>query len=261
MHIDLTGKTAVITGSTAGIGYAIARGLADAGADIVVNGRTQAAVDRAVATLGHAGRVRGVAADLATAAGCATLVAAVPDCDILINNMGIFEQKDFFDIPDDDWERFFTTNVMSGVRLSRAYLPRMAARGWGRVVFISSESALNIPTAMIHYGFTKTAQLSVARGLAKRMAGTGVTVNAVLPGPTKSDGVATMLKDAAEKSGQTIDEVGNAFVKTHRSTSIIQRMASVEEVANLVVYVASPQASATTGASLRVDGGVVDTIA
>jgi len=261
MQIDLAGKTAVITGSTAGIGYAIARGLADAGADIVVNGRTQAAVDRAVAALGHAGRVRGVAADLATAAGCATLVAAVPDCDILINNMGIFEQKDFFDIPDDDWERFFTTNVMSGVRLSRAYLPRMAARGWGRVVFISSESALNIPTAMIHYGFTKTAQLAVARGLAKRMAGTGVTVNAVLPGPTKSDGVATMLKDAAEKSGQTIDEVGNAFVKTHRSTSIIQRMASVEEVANLVVYVASPQASATTGASLRVDGGVVDTIA
>jgi NAD(P)-dependent dehydrogenase (short-subunit alcohol dehydrogenase family) len=261
MQIDLTGKTALITGSTAGIGYAIARGLADAGADIVVNGRRQAAVDRAVAALGHAGRVRGVAADLATEAGCAHLVAAVPGCDILINNMGIFEQKDFFDIPDDDWERFFTTNVMSGVRLSRAYLPRMAARGWGRVVFISSESALNIPTAMIHYGFTKTAQLAVARGLAKRMAGTGVTVNAVLPGPTKSDGVATMLKDAAEKSGQTIDEVGNAFVKTHRSTSIIQRMASVEEVANLVVYVASPQASATTGAALRVDGGVVDTIA
>jgi len=260
MQIDLAGKTAVITGSTAGIGYAIARGLADAGADIVVNGRTQAAVDRAVAALGHAGRVRGVAADLATAAGCATLVAAVPDCDILINNMGIFEQKDFFDIPDDDWERFFTTNVMSGVRLSRAYLPRMAARGWGRVVFISSESALNIPTAMIHYGFTKTAQLAVARGLAKRMAGTGVTVNAVLPGPTKSDGVATMLKDAAEKSGQTIDEVGNAFVRTHRNSSIIQRMATVDEVANMVVYVASPQASATTGAALRVDGGVVDSI-
>lgn len=261
MHIDLTGKTAIVTGSTAGIGYAIARGLAEAGAEVVVNGRTPAAVDRAVASLGHAGKVRGVAADLASAAGCAALVAAVPDCDILINNMGIFEQKDFFEIPDEDWERFFATNVMSGVRLCRAYLPRMADRRWGRVVFISSESAINIPAAMIHYGFSKTAQLSVSRGLAKRMAGTGVTVNAVLPGPTKSDGVAAMLKDAAEKSGQTIDEVGTAFVRTHRSSSIIQRMASVEEVANMVVYVASPQASATTGAALRVDGGVVDTIA
>lgn len=261
MHIDLTGKTAIVTGSTAGIGFAIARGLAEAGASVVVNGRTQASVDRAVASLAADGQVRGVAGDLATADGCARLIAAVPDCDILINNMGIFEQKDFFDIPDEDWERFFTTNVMSGVRLSRAYLPGMAARGWGRVVFISSESALNIPAAMIHYGFSKTAQLAVSRGLAKRMAGTGVTVNAVLPGPTKSDGVAAMLKDAAEKSGQTIDEVGNAFVRTHRNSSIIQRMASVEEVANMVVYVASPQASATTGAALRVDGGVVDTIA
>jgi NAD(P)-dependent dehydrogenase (short-subunit alcohol dehydrogenase family) len=261
MQIDLANRTAIVTGSTAGIGLAIARGLAEAGAEVVVNGRTQAAVDRAVDSLGGAEKVRGVAADLASAAGCASLVAAVPECDILINNMGIFEQKDFFEIPDEDWERFFATNVMSGVRLSRAYLQGMAARGWGRVVFISSESALNVPAAMIHYGFSKTAQLSVARGLAKRMAGTGVTVNAVLPGPTKSDGVAAMLKDAAEKSGQTIDEVGNAFVKTNRSSSIIQRMASVEEVANMVVYVASPQASATTGAALRVDGGVVDTIA
>jgi NAD(P)-dependent dehydrogenase (short-subunit alcohol dehydrogenase family) len=260
MQIDLTGKTAIVTGSTAGIGFAIARGLAEAGASVVVNGRTQVTVDRAVASLAADGQVRGVAGDLATADGCARLIAAVPDCDILINNMGIFEQKDFFDIPDEDWERFFTTNVMSGVRLSRTYLPGMAARGWGRVVFISSESALNIPAAMIHYGFTKTAQLAVARGLAKRMAGTGVTVNAVLPGPTKSDGVAAMLKDAAEKSGQTIDEVGNAFVRTHRNSSIIQRMASVEEVANMVVYVASQQASATTGAALRVDGGVVDSI-
>jgi NAD(P)-dependent dehydrogenase (short-subunit alcohol dehydrogenase family) len=260
MHIDLTGKTAIVTGSTAGIGFAIARGLAEAGASVVVNGRTQVTVDRAVASLAADGQVRGVAGDLATADGCARLIAAVPDCDILINNMGIFEQKDFFDIPDEDWERFFTTNVMSGVRLSRAYLPGMAHRGWGRIVFISSESALNIPAAMIHYGFTKTAQLAVSRGLAKRMAGTGVTVNAVLPGPTKSDGVAVMLKEAAEQSGQTIDEAGNAFVKMHRSSSIIQRMATVEEVANMVVYVASQQASATTGATLRVDGGVVDSI-
>jgi NAD(P)-dependent dehydrogenase (short-subunit alcohol dehydrogenase family) len=261
MHIDLTGKTAVVTGSTAGIGFAIAKGLAGTGASVVVNGRTQQAVDRAVSELTAFGRVRGVAADLATAQGCAQLVEAVPACDILINNMGIFEMKDFFDTPDDDWERFFATNVLSGVRLSRAYLPGMAERHWGRVVFISSESALNIPAAMIHYGFTKTAQLSVSRGLAKRMAGTGVTVNAVLPGPTKSDGVAAMLKDAAAKAGQTIDECGTAFVKAHRPSSIIQRMATVDEVANMVVYVASEQASATTGAALRVDGGVVDTIA
>ena len=261
MQIDLTGKTAIVTGSTAGIGFATARGLAAAGAEVVVNGRSQEAVDRAVGELAQHGKVRGVAANLATAEGCAALLAAVPACDVLINNMGIFEQKDFFDIPDEDWEKFFDTNVMSGVRLARAYLPGMAKRGWGRVVFISSESALNIPTAMIHYGFTKTAQLSIARGLAKRMAGTGVTVNAVLPGPTKSDGVATMLKDAAAKSGKSIDEVGTEFVKEHRPSSIIQRMATVDEVANMVVYVASPLASATSGAALRVDGGVVDTIA
>jgi NAD(P)-dependent dehydrogenase (short-subunit alcohol dehydrogenase family) len=261
MQIDLDGKTAIVTGSTAGIGFAIARGLAGAGASVVVNGRTQEAVDRAVSRLASDGQVRGVAADVSTADGCRALAAAVPDCDILINNMGIFEQRDFFDIDDADWERFFASNVMSGVRLSRAYLQGMAKRGWGRVVFISSESALNIPVAMIHYGFTKTAQLAVARGLAKRMAGTGVTVNAVLPGPTKSDGVAAMLKDAAAAAGQSIDEAGAAFVRTHRPSSIIQRMASVEEVANMVVYVASPQASATTGAALRVDGGVVDTIA
>ena len=261
MQIDLSGKIAIVTGSTAGIGFATARGLAGAGADVVVNGRSQGAVDRAVGKLSPHGKVRGVAADLATAEGCAALLAAVPACDVLINNMGIFEQKDFFDIPDEDWEKFFDTNVMSGVRLSRAYLPGMAKKGWGRVVFISSESALNIPTAMIHYGFTKTAQLSISRGLAKRMAGTGVTVNSVLPGPTKSDGVATMLKDAAAKSGKSIDEVGNAFVREHRPSSIIQRMATVDEVANMVVYVASPLASATSGAALRVDGGVVDTIA
>jgi len=185
----------------------------------------------------------------------------VPQADILVNNVGIYGPQDFFDLPDDQWQRFFDVNVMSGVRAARAYLQGMAARGWGRVVFISSESGLNIPADMIHYGFTKTANLSISRGLAKRMAGTGVTVNAVLPGPTLSDGVGTMLKSAAEKSGQTIEQVGTTFVKTKRSSSIIQRMATVDEVANLVVYVCSPQASATTGAALRVDGGVVDTIA
>jgi len=264
MKIDLSNKTAIVTGSTAGIGLAIARGLAQSGATVVVNGRSQAAVDHALAELkaaAPAATLRGVAADLGTAAGCAALLAAEPQADILVNNVGIYGPQDFFDLPDDQWQRFFDVNVMSGVRAARAYLQGMAARGWGRVVFISSESGLNIPADMIHYGFTKTANLSISRGLAKRMAGTGVTVNAVLPGPTLSDGVGTMLKSAAEKSGQTIEQVGTTFVKTQRSSSIIQRMATVDEVANLVVYVCSPQASATTGAALRVDGGVVDTIA
>ncbi len=260
MQIDLTNKTAVVTGSTAGIGFAIAKGLAGAGAGVVVNGRTQAAVDRALAELGSP-LARGVAADLGTAEGCAALVAAVPHADILVNNVGIYARQDFFDTPDAEWQRFFDINVMSGVRASRAYLQGMVDRGWGRVVFISSESGLNIPPEMIHYGFTKTANLSVSRGLAKRVAGSGVTVNAVLPGPTASEGVSGMLKRVAETSGQSIEAVGTEFVKARRPSSIIGRMATVDEVANLVVYVCSPQASATTGAALRVDGGVVDTIA
>lgn len=264
MKIDLSNKTAIITGSTMGIGFAIAKGLAQAGASVVLNGRKQAGVDQAIAQLKRevpGAQVRGVAADLSSAAGCAALVKAVPSTDILINNVGIFELKDFFEIADEDWTRFFELNVMSGVRLSRAYLPQLIKKSWGRVVFISSESALNIPVEMIHYGFTKTADLAISRGLAKRVAGTGVTVNAVLPGPTQSEGVAVMLKDEAEKAHLSIEEAGVAFVKQHRSTSIIQRLAKVEEVANMVVYVCSPQASATTGAALRVDGGVLDTIA
>lgn len=264
MQIDLPGKTAVVTGSTLGIGYAIAKGLARAGATVVVHGRKQSAVDEAIARLKSEvsdAQLRGVAADLGTAQGCAQLVQAVPACDILVNNVGIFELKDFFETPDEDWTRFFEVNVMSGVRLSRAYAPGMAQKGWGRIVFISSESALNIPADMIHYGFTKTANLSVSRGLAKRLAGTGVTVNAVLPGPTLTEGVAAMLKNDAEKAGISIEEAGNAFVKAHRASSIIQRLATPDEVANMVVYVCSPQASATTGAALRVDGGVVDTLA
>ncbi len=264
MHIQLGGKTAIVSGSTGGIGFAIAQGLAATGATVVVNGRTQDAVDRAIAKIQEVvpgAELRGQAGDLATAAGCDAMFAAVPHADIVVNNLGTYGVQDFFEIPDDEWTRFFETNVMSGVRLSRAYLPQMIDRGWGRVVFISSESALNIPPDMIHYGFTKTANLSVARGLAKRVAGTGVTVNSVLPGPTMSEGVRTMLEKQAAKDGVSIDEAGIAFVKAKRPSSIIQRPATVEEVANMVVYVCSMQASATTGAALRVDGGVVDTIA
>lgn len=264
MKIDLSGKTAVVTGSTAGIGLAIAEGLANAGAEVVVNGRSQAAVDAAVSRLARISGesvVRGVAADLGTAEGCEALLAAEPTCDILINNVGIFALSDFFETPDTEWQRFFEVNVMSGVRLSRAYLPGMIERNWGRVIFISSESALNIPADMIHYGFTKTANLSISRGLAKRVAGTGVTVNAVLPGPTLSDGLRDMLSDGNQDNDLSIEAKAAAFVMEHRPSSIIQRAATVEEVANLVVYTASPQASATTGAALRVDGGVLETIA
>jgi NAD(P)-dependent dehydrogenase (short-subunit alcohol dehydrogenase family) len=245
VRIDLAKRTAIVTGSTAGIGFAAAKGLAESGASVVVNGRKKVAVDKAIAALTRAvpGAVfRGVAADLATADGCEALFQAEPSADILVNNVGIYGPQDFFEIPDAEWTRFFEVNVMSGVRLSRA-------------------SALNIPADMIHYGFTKTANLAISRGLAKRLAGTGVTVNAVLPGPTLSEGVEAMLKESAEKAGQSIEEAAIAFVKANRSSSIIQRPATPEEVAHMVVYACSPQASATTGAALRVDGGVVETIA
>ena len=264
MKIDLSGKTALITGSTSGIGNAIARGLAAAGAEVVVNGRTQGRVDAAVAAMAKAmpgARVRGVAADVATAAGCKTLAEALPDVDILINNAGIFEPKGFFEIPDEDWSRFFEVNVMSGVRLSRVYLAGMLKRNWGRIVFISSESALNIPKEMIHYGMTKTAQLAVSRGLAEMTRGTAVTVNSVLPGPTMSEGVETFVKGLATQNGQSVDEAASLFVKQFRPTSLLQRFASVEEIANMVVYVSSKQASATNGAALRAEGGIIQTIA
>ncbi|GBQ45982.1 SDR family NAD(P)-dependent oxidoreductase [Komagataeibacter sucrofermentans] len=262
MQIDLTGRTAIVTGSTGGIGLAIARGLVASGAHVIINGRRPAAVAEAVKALSTLGRgsVAGFTGDLGTAEGCAALVANHPHCDILINNLGIFEQKDFFETPDADWTRFFEVNVMSGVRLSRAYLPGMQARDWGRVVFISSESAFNIPVEMIHYGFSKTAQVTIARGLAERMAGTNVTVNSVLPGPTLSEGLAEMLRPEQEKTGKTMEEVAAEFVMQHRPSSIIRRAASVDEVANMVVYLSSPQASATTGAAVRVDGGVLSTI-
>jgi len=264
MKIDLSGKTAIVTGSTAGIGFAIAKGMAETGANVVVNGRTATAVDLAVAKLKTAvpyANIRGIAADVSSADGCAALVAEQPSVDILVNNVGIYNLQDFFEIPDAEWTRFFEVNVMSGVRLARAYLPGMMQRHWGRVLFLSSESGLNIPADMIHYGFTKTAYLSIARGLAKRAAGTGVTVNAILPGPTLSDGLVALLKEEQKLSGLSLEETAAAFVMKHRPSSLIQRAATVEEVANMVVYAASPLASATTGAALRVDGGVVETIA
>jgi len=264
MKIDLSGKTALVSGSTAGIGYAIAKGLAASGASVVVNGRSKARVEEAVAKLTKAvpgGKVRGIAADVSSAAGCKELIAALPEVDILINNAGIFEPKDFFEIPDEDWSRFFEVNVMSGVRLSRAYLQGMLKRNWGRIVFISSESALNIPTEMIQYGTTKTAQLAISRGLAKLTRGTGVTVNSVLPGPTMSEGVETFVKELAKQNGQSEAEAAGQFVKQHRPASLLQRFASTEEIANMVVYVASKEASATNGAALRAEGGIVDTIA
>lgn len=264
MKIDLSGTTALVTGSTAGIGLAIAKGLAGAGASVVVNGRTEAKVDAAAASIlkaAPAAKVRGAAADIGTAAGCAKLVEAVPSVDILINSAGIFEPKDFFDIPDEDWTRFLEVNVMSGVRLSRAYMPGMLKRNWGRIVFISSESALNIPKEMIHYGVTKTAQLGVSRGLAELTKGTAVTVNSVLPGPTLSEGVETFVKELAKQNGQSVEEAASQFVKQHRPTSLIQRLASVDEIANMVVYVSSREASATNGAALRAEGGIIQTIA
>ncbi|OPF93800.1 D-beta-hydroxybutyrate dehydrogenase [Rhodopseudomonas palustris] len=264
MHIDLSGKTALVTGSTAGIGHAIAKGFAATGANVVINGRGQAKVDAAVAAVSKVakgGKVTGVAADVSTADGCAKLVAAQPDVDILINNTGIFEPKPFFEIPDEDWQRFFDVNVMSGVRLSRAYMPAMLERNWGRIVFIASESALMIPKEMIHYGMTKTAQLSVSRGLAELTRGTAVTVNAVMPGPTMSEGVQTFVADLAKQNGQSESEAAANFIKQHRPGSLIQRFATVEEIANMVVYVSSKEAAATNGAALRAEGGLLQTIA
>jgi NAD(P)-dependent dehydrogenase (short-subunit alcohol dehydrogenase family) len=242
---------------------AVAKGLAASGASVIVNGRTRKSVDSAVKAVEAAAlgaEVARFAADLGDASGCSALAAAHKRCDILVNNLRIYAKQDFFEIPDSEWSRFFEVNVMSGVRLSRAYLPGMIKQGWGRVVFVTSESALNIPPEMIHYGFTKTAQLSIARGLAKCAAGTGVTVNSVRPGPTLTEGVAEMIKETMV-AGQSLEDAGAVLVKAKRPSSIIQRESSVEEVANMIIYVCSQQASATTGAALRVDGGVVDSIA
>jgi NAD(P)-dependent dehydrogenase (short-subunit alcohol dehydrogenase family) len=259
MDLQLEGKLALISGSTAGIGYAIAHTLAREGASVIVNGRTQPAVDAAVDRIRSEtqGTVLGFAADLSRAEAAQELVRRHAGIDILVNNLGIFEAKAFEDIPDEDWQRFFDVNVLSGVRLARLVLPAMRRANWGRIIFISSESAVQIPTEMVHYGMTKTAQLAVSRGLAESVAGTGITVNSVLPGPTKSRGVGDFVEGIARSGNKTLAQVEAEFFDKVRPTSLIRRFGTPQEVASLVAYVASPLASATTGAALRVDGGVV----
>lgn len=264
MDLQLSGKTALVTGSTAGIGYAIAAALAREGAHVTLNGRTQERVDEAVRRLtetsGVSSDIAGFAADLGTAQGVEALTGQHPAFDILVNNLGIFEPKAFADITDADWQRFFEVNVLSGIRLSRFYLPKMTEKKWGRIVFISSESAVNIPTEMVHYGWTKTSQLAVSRGLAQTAAGTGVTVNSVLPGPTKSEGVGTFVGQMAKDKGISPEQMEKEFFEHARPSSLLKRFETVEEIADVVAFVCSPLASAITGAAWRADGGVVSSL-
>ncbi|MDV6234726.1 SDR family NAD(P)-dependent oxidoreductase [Leptospira ellisii] len=260
MDIQLKGKNALVTGSTAGIGFAIAKQLLAEGANVYVNGRTKERVDEALGKLREivpGSSPQGIVADFANAEDVSSVPKTLPETDILINNVGIFEPKPFETIPDEDWFRFFEINLMSGVRLSRSYLPKMLKKGWGRILFISSESGIQIPEEMIHYGVTKSAQISLARGLAELTKGTNVTVNSVLPGPTRSEGVDGFLDDLAKQRKVSVSTVEKEFFQNARPTSLLQRFAEVDEVANFVTYLSSPLASATNGAALRVDGGVV----
>jgi NAD(P)-dependent dehydrogenase (short-subunit alcohol dehydrogenase family) len=260
MDLQLKGKKVLVTGSTAGIGFAAARAFTVEGALVIINGRKQDRVDSAIAQIRKfqpSAEVTGIAADVSNAAGCAKLIQTVPDVDVLVNNMGIFEPKPFEKIPDEDWLRFFEANVMSGVRLSRHYLPSMRRRNWGRILFVSSESGVQIPVEMIHYGMTKTAQIAIARGLAESVVGTGITVNSILPGPTRSEGVETFV---AQMGGGDSAAFEAEFFKSVRPSSLLKRFATVEEVASTIVYLCSPLASATTGAAVRADGGVVRAI-
>lgn len=259
MDLQLNNKLSLVTGSTAGIGYAIAKALASEGARVIINGRSQKSVDNAIEKLAPnvGGKLIGFAGDLSTQEAAEQLVQEHPNVEILVNSLGIFEPVSFENISDDDWRRFFEINVLSGVRLSRLYLPAMKDRNWGRIVFISSESGVQIPAEMIHYGMTKTAQLAISRGLAESVAGTGITVNSVLPGPTKSRGVTDFVEELAEQEGKSFDEFEKEFFEKVRPTSLIKRFATPDEIASLVAYVVSPLASVTTGAALRADGGVV----
>lgn len=255
MNLQLENKTALVTGSSKGIGFAIAQSLAAEGANVIVNGRSESSAQTAAKKIG--GRARGIAADVSSAAGCAELVRQLPSIDILVNNAGVFEPKPFAEIPDADWERFFQVNVLSGVRLARAYLPGMLERNWGRIIFISSESGVQIPEEMIHYGMTKAAELALVNGIAQLTKGKSVTVNAVLPGPTASEGVTDFVGKLAVDAKQSPADFEKEFFRTMRSTSLLQRFAKVEEVASLVTYLCSPLASATNGAAMRADGGVL----
>jgi NAD(P)-dependent dehydrogenase (short-subunit alcohol dehydrogenase family) len=262
VDLQLYGKTALVTGSTGGIGLAIARRLALEGARVIITGRTQAKLDQAVSSIriGGGGQVNGVLADPATTEGAATLLAARPFVDILVNNLGIYEIKNFIDISDEDWRRYFEVNVLSGARLARAYFSGMLQKNFGRIIFISSESGFVTPGLMIHYGMTKTAQLAISRGLAEMTRGTKVTVNSVLPGPTRSEGIVDFLKSLASDSAAPPEQIEREFFAKRRPSSLLQRMIEPEEIANLVAYVASPLSSATNGAALRVDGGIIPTI-
>lgn len=263
MDLKLTDKKALITGSTAGIGFATARLMLQEGAEVVINGRSRERVDKAVAQLKEqvpGAKVSGIAADFSRVKEIDALLAQLPEVDILINNVSIFEPKPFMEIPDEDWFRFYEINVMSGVRLSRHYVKPMLAKNWGRIIFISSESAINIPEEMVQYGMTKTAQLAISRGLAEYTKGTGVTVNSVLPGPTMSEGVGGFMQDLANAQGTSVEEIEKNFFKDARPSSLLQRFTAVDEIANMIVYVSSPLSSATNGAALRADGGVLKTI-
>ncbi|GHB69875.1 SDR family NAD(P)-dependent oxidoreductase [Persicitalea jodogahamensis] len=263
MDLKLDGKTVFVSGSTAGIGFAIAQRFLQEGARVVINGRTKDGVDKAVnelQSLVEGANISGIAADFSKVEEVNQLIEQLPEVDILVNNAGIFEPKPFADIPDEDWFRFFEVNVMSGIRLARHYFPKMLAKNWGRIIFISSESAVFIPDEMIHYGMTKTAQIAVSRGLAELTKGTNVTVNAILPGPTKSKGVGTFLEDLSRAGDKSIETVEEEFFENMRPTSLLQRFASVQEIADTTVYFSSPLASATNGASIRVEGGLVRSI-
>jgi NAD(P)-dependent dehydrogenase (short-subunit alcohol dehydrogenase family) len=263
MDLQLEGKKVLVTGSTAGIGFATARALAAEASSVIVNGRGQERVTAAISEirkLHPQAHVSGVASDVSSAAGCAKLIQEVTAVDVLVNNMGIFEPKPFEKIPDEDWLRLFEANVMSGVRLSRHYLSGMRKKNWGRILFVSSESAVQIPAEMIHYGMTKTAQVAVARGIAETVAGTGITVNSVLAGPTRSEGVETFIAQMGGQTGIAAEQVETDFFKNVRPTSLLKRFATIDEVASMIVFLCSPLASATTGAAIRVDGGVVRAI-